>query len=527
MTSRDARRLGSRLLISLALLAAVIATTTTAAGAAANVQVTPDVPHSYQEPTLVIDPHNPAHLAVSYQDGLQKPPCGLALSSDNGATWTNSVIAGTGGQLTLPTGYDTCRDTALSYGPDGTLYYVVQASASNRFNVSTVAMTSSSDGGKTFAPLVPVAPSSTDTTDLGYYQPSIAVDPSSGRVFIAWLHYLQFSQDTVVESASSSDRGHTFSAAVRISPDEEAKTGSVAVAADGSRVVVAWLDATAWNVAKGQTGAAPCPASGCPPLVARARTSTDQGRTFGQLVTVDDHIASGANDPWRFSRLLTMTSRAGMKPLVMAWWEPQSGLNRVVVATSRDRGEHWSQAHFMTPPAGRDADEQDRSMLAVAPNGRIDLGYADLTPPDASGTRMQSIYTTSSTDGGATFAGAQVVSDQQSNTSVGPARPPGGAQPPSDPSRGAWFGRHFALGATDASTMVAWADSRHGTTTDGRQDVFFAREVAVSMASNTTSVQGNSDSGRTIVIVVVAAVVLILIIALASIIVRRRRHAAS
>ncbi|MGH7685373.1 MAG: sialidase family protein [Candidatus Dormibacteria bacterium] len=527
MSAARARRLGGRSLIAVALFGGLMATSINATATVANIQVTPDVPHSYQEPTLVVDPHNAAHLAVSYQDGLQKPPCGLSLSRDTGATWTNSVVAGPGGQLPLPAGYDTCRDTALSFGPEGTLYYVVQASDSNRFNVSTVSVTSSSDGGRTFAPLVPVAPSSTDTTDLGYYQPSIAVDVSNGRVSIAWLHYLQFSQDTVVETASSSDHGHTFSSPVRISPAEETKTGSVAMVAGSGRVVVAWLDATAWSVAKGQGGATPCPANGCPPLLAHVRTSTDNGASFGQMVTVDDHIASGANDPWRFSRLLTMTARASLQPLVIAWWEPQADLNRVVVARSSDRGAQWFQPQVVTPPAGHDADEQDRAMLAVAPNGRIDMGYADLTPADATGTRTQSIYTASSTDGGATFAAGQLVSDQASNASIGPARPPGGAQPPSDPSRGAWFGRHFGLSATDGSTLLVWADSRRGTLTDGRQDVLFARLSAVRTASDATSAQGGSDSGRIIVIAVAAAAALIVVIAVVSIALRRWRRAHS
>lgn len=503
--------------------AATIPAAAAAAAAPANVAVTPAQPRSYQEPTLAVDPRSASHLAVSYQDGLQKPLCGLATSNDAGATWTNRTLAGPGGLLTLPAGYDTCRDTAIAFGPDGTLFYVVQASDSNRFNVSTVTIAASRDGGATFSPLVPVRPATTDTTDIGFYQPSVAVDATSGRVHVAWLHYRQFSQNTVVETASSTDHGRTFSAPVQVSADGQTQTGSVTVVAgQGGRVTVAWLDATAWIHAKGPSGSAPCPAGGCPPFAVEVRTSTDQGRSFGSMVTVDNHVASGSNDPWRFSRLLTMAGGTAAGPLALAWWEPSGGFNRVVVAASSDRGAHWSAPSPVAPPAGHEGDEQDRAMLAVAPSGRVDLAYADLTPADASGARAQSVFEAFSTDGGRAFSAARQVTDVASNTSVGPARPPGGSQPPSDPSRGAWFGRHFGLVALDAATLVAWADSRRGTPPDGRQDVYFARVVAATPASTTTSAPAG-DSARVILIVAVAVVVALAIAVALFIVVRRRR----
>jgi len=104
-------------------------------------------------------------------------------------------------------------------GPDGTLY-VVWADGTH------VVFTYSKDGGRTFAPsrgIIPVAPpyfhiSDVDRTD-GF--PVISIDPRGGNdaglLYVTWSDYRN--GDVDVFCSTSSDRGQTWTPAVRVNSD--------------------------------------------------------------------------------------------------------------------------------------------------------------------------------------------------------------------------------------------------------------------------------------------------------------------
>lgn len=443
-----------------------------------NVAVTPATLAPFQNPTVAIDPTDGRQLAVSYQEGLTGPRCDLARSRDGGWAWSTRVVIGPGGQWPVPTGFDTCRDTVVAYGPDGSLYYLAQVSDSTNGNYSQLFMTVSADGGTTFGQPVQVRASEVGAPDnghLGTFQPAMAVDPVSGRVYVTWLHYDVYSLYTFVEVASSGDHGATFTAPLQLSavdPNQNQQSGSVTTAVDAAgRVSVAWVDATAWRAAKGPYGGDPCPTGGCPPFVVLLASSSDQGASFGQPVVVDAGVASGVNDPWRFSHLLALAAGAPGQ-LSLAWWEPQDGLNRVMQTASADGGATWRPPSPVGAAAGTAGHEQDRPMVSMAPGGRVDVAFYDLAPVQG-GTRLQDVYVASAPSPGAAFAPPRKLSTAPSDTSVGPPAPPGFGQPPSDPSRPAWFGRHLGI-ASGRTPVVAWTDSRRGTVADGKQDVYLA-----------------------------------------------------
>lgn len=479
---RRARRAVKRIL-GIAALATILAAVTTAAAGAQTV-ASNDIPitdtqlHSYQQPTVAVDPINAKHLAVSFQDGLQTPPCYLAQSFDTGATWSVQTVMGPGGKLAIPSGafaYDTCRNQLIVFGPSGIMYYVVQVSSSTHFNFSEIVVTTTTDNGATFtAPVLISTSDTTDSTDIGTFQPSAAVDPSNGELYVTWLHYRQFATYTYVEVSSSTDNGKTFTNRQQLSivdPKENQQTGSVVVGVDATgEVFVAWLDALNWRNAKGQFGVDPCPAypAGCPPFELLIRSSTDHGKTFSAQRTVDPAITSGQNDPWRFSHLVSLSVGPAAGELSMDWTEPVNGLNRIEFTHSPDAGATWSTPLPISPPPGLGADEQDRALVSVAANGRINVAYYDLTPADSSGNRLQDTYEASSTDGGVSFGTPVKLSSAQSSTDVGPPNPG------TDLARVSWFGRNFGLASSGDTAYVAWTDSRRGTVDNTKQDVFFA-----------------------------------------------------
>ncbi|MGH7685369.1 MAG: sialidase family protein [Candidatus Dormibacteria bacterium] len=477
------RRAVARVLAAAA-LSVVVAAATTAAVGAQNVAST-DTPitdtqlHSYQQPTIAVDPGNAAHLAVSFQDGLQTPPCYLAQSFDAGATWAVETVMGPGGKLAIPSGafaYDTCRNQLIVFGPSGIMYYVVQVSSSTHYNFSEVVVTTTTDHGATFtAPVVVSTSDTTDSTDIGTFQPSAAVDPTNGELYVTWLHYRQFAGYTYVEVSSSTDNGKTFTNRQQLStidPNQLQQTGSTVVGVDATgEVYVAWLDALNWrNFKGGEFGSNPCPAypAGCPPFSLLMRSSTDHGVTFSAQRTVDPAITSGQNDPWRFSHLVSLAVGPAAGELSMDWTEPINGLNRIEFTHSTDAGTTWSTPLPVSPPPGLGADEQDRALVSVSSNGRIDVAYYDLTPADSSGNRLQNTYEASSTDSGVSFATPLKLTSAPSSTNVGPPNPG------TDLARVSWFGRNFGLASSGDTAYAAWTDSRRGTVDNTKQDVFFA-----------------------------------------------------
>jgi hypothetical protein len=104
-------------------------------------------------------------------------------------------------------------------GPDGTLY-VVWADGTH------VVFTSSTDGGRTFAPscgIIPVGPPYFQITDVDRTDgfPVISIDPQGGNgaglLYLTWSDYRN--GDVDVFCSTSADRGQTWTPAVRVNSD--------------------------------------------------------------------------------------------------------------------------------------------------------------------------------------------------------------------------------------------------------------------------------------------------------------------
>ncbi|MEJ2007550.1 MAG: sialidase family protein [Acidobacteriota bacterium] len=139
-------------------------------------------------------------------------------SVDDGATWSKPIRIST--QAGLPRDDNgSVEGFSGVVGADGTLY-VVWAGGTH------LVFTYSKDGGRTFAPsrgLIPIAPpyfhiSNIDRTD-GF--PSVSIDPhganGAGLLYVTWSDYRN--GDVDVFCSTSSDRGQTWTPAVRVNSD--------------------------------------------------------------------------------------------------------------------------------------------------------------------------------------------------------------------------------------------------------------------------------------------------------------------
>jgi len=395
----------------------------------------------------------------------------LALSNDGGATWSTQIVAsaaGEGGTFTFPEGYTTCgvflrpfkSRPAVAYGPNGTLYYVYTPDGNRQS--SRVYITRSSDGGTTFDQPKLVDPSVPQ--DRNDYLPDVAVDQGSGRVYVSWSRY--GGNDQHILSASSGDRGQTFSAPIRVSPRTHInpEENQPAVGPDG-KLYVSYFDKGLWYASVGvQSG------------TFYVATSSNGGQTFGapvQAGTAGSLMCNGLQCEIHYDDLSNLYAiAAGRSPgqLFMVWHDRLlSGRYRIFFAASGDAGATWASPKVVGLPSGSEGNDQHRPGIAVAPNGRIDLAYYDLTPDV-----FQDVYSISSCDRGATFSAPQKLTSVSYDATIGPrsfaSRTRAGTAPP---ERFSLFGEAGVV-STDARLAAAWTDSRRGTRTDAKQDVFSA-----------------------------------------------------
>lgn len=466
-------RLAAWASLALALLGALAGTAT--AQIPNNVAVTPNIPFAYESTSLAVDPVRPGHIAVAYMEGIDKKACGLALSNDGGATWRAELFLGPMGRFPVPEGFSGCTDVfgnehgdsppQVAYGPDGTLYYYSLAErrrpASHRVFISR-----SSDGGATFSQPKQVDPGATGVAD---FNQAIALDPESGTIYSTWTRVPCpqgiCSYGSQIAVSSSADGGQSFTSPVAASPASQVfHDDSFPVVGPDGAVHVSWVDDTEFLASGGMGGGR-----------LHVASSSDRASSFGAPVSVTKLAgacnANGCDELHYnvFADVHAIAAGRSAGEVFVAWFDrPASGGKyRIHFSASRDAEKSFSEPKVYGIPQGREADEQHRPSLAVAPNGRIDLAYYDITAPDTSGARTHNVYRTYSCDGGRSFSSPEKVTDVASNAAIGP--------PPTYGGKVAPVGR-VGLAASGTRTFVSWTDSRREdpTADDAKQDVFFA-----------------------------------------------------
>ena len=145
---------------------------------------------------------------------LEKSIILFSRSTDGGVTWSKPIeISSHEGLPRDETG--SVEGFTGAVGGDGTIY-VAWADGSE------IAFASSRDGGQSFSrsrSILKTAPSYFDVFNVsrGNGFPQIGVDPRSNRLFVTWADYRN--GDIDVFSSSSSDKGKSWSPAVRVNSD--------------------------------------------------------------------------------------------------------------------------------------------------------------------------------------------------------------------------------------------------------------------------------------------------------------------
>jgi hypothetical protein len=436
--------------------AAVAGITSTAIASAppANAPVSDTQPFDYQSPSIAVNPRAHRQVAVAYFERTQTHHCLLGLSSNGGASWSSFVLIGAGGMFPIPGGQSRCTEARALYTPDGTLYYIFNASSFATGYSALLYVTISKDGGKTFS-----TPQSVDTTQppasatvpFADDEPKFTVDPSTGIVYGAWTRYSSDFSESEVVFGYVRQGSTTFSQSKVVSPLTNLSADIPAVAARAGRVYY---------------GYEASPTNGAPGQQISLVTSTDNGASFSPAQTIDvppactsgltcndavgDQTFSLAAGPPATDAFLSYTANVG-----------DTTVNpRIHFSATHDGGRSWSAGRVIGVPADRPNHIQILSSISEAPDGRLDVAYYDLTPDH----RYEDTYLTYSSNEGATFSVPQRISNTTSDTTIAPKF---------------GFGNDRYAGnlvdSTNDGAYVAWTDSRRASLTNIRQDVFFAK----------------------------------------------------
>jgi hypothetical protein len=435
--------------------------------ATANVQVGEEAEGSViqaaSSPVVVVNPKSARNYVMGHRIERPEFSCAVSVSGDAGASWSPSALA-------LPPGTERCYTTSLAFAEDGTLYLAFVTLAGPG-NVPTGAwLTTSSDGGRTFA-------AARQVLNAEKFMVRVAVDSaaSPARVYLTWVEpagvgLLRMHRPSPVKVAVSTDGGATFGAATTASDPRRERTGAPvpAVGRDGAFHIL-YLD-----YEKDVFDYENQPGTYDGTFTLLLATSMDGGKTFSQVV-VDD----GVVPPEPFLVFTPQFPSLGVDQrtgsLYATWSDGRSGEAAALFSASRDGGRTWRA------PVRLDDGEGDALLpqVSVVPGKRVDVAYADVA-----GDGGTQIHVIASSDGGQTFGPAQPL-----NTPFRRAFLP---QSPRD-GGGPDLGSTLGLLSTESGAYVAWPDTRKGSRSTLRTDIVGASVDLTTLAKPRRPAPAGSD----------------------------------
>lgn len=266
----------------------------------------------------------------------------MSRSTDDGRTWSKPIEIDSHPGLPRDDN-GAAEGFAGAVGPDGTLYAVWSED-------NDIVLTSSSDGGKNFAPARPIIHTAPimfalQTLDRANGFPQIAIDPHSRRLFVTWSDYRN--GDVDVFCSTSNDGGKTWSAPVRVNNDG---------VHNGADQFFQWL---AVDPTDGAANVIFYDRRGDPQnrrqIVVLAR-STDGGVSFQNYAWTTDPFEAGGFFFGDYSG-------------IAAWGGRVYGV--------------WTEQPATAPEAGKNADEANSKARGTL----VKVGVADFTPGASGSTR--------------------------------------------------------------------------------------------------------------------------------------------
>jgi hypothetical protein len=440
----------------------------------ANIRVSHDAYLAHSEPEVAENPHNPLNLVggSKFFTNIQhyEFKIGTYVSFDGGCTWTD------GGVLPGFTNEALTSDVTFGFSEHNNVYVAV-LDTDNR-NQSGVAVSTSTDGGKTFGEPATVY---NDTTGVVFSdKPWLAVDdtngPYSGSLYVVWSYDYNVYRGRLCNSntlgcpqevgfAKSTDGGKTFSPVKLIEGSAPFCTNSTLYRIKNSHKCDAALGATPVVLPDGTIAVmyAYIDLSNTQNIATRILvvTSSDGGATWSapvRIATVHDIPYRFPGENFRTAPLPAFAADPQTGQLYVAWSDERQGKSDIVLTTSTNKGKTWSApVKVNDDPAGTGA-QHFQQQLAVAPDGVVSVSYFS-TQVDPQ-HRLIDTFLAQSTDHGKTFLPALRVTTQSWNPYV---------DEPIDFNDLGFIGDYQGLAADNQFVHPFWNDTRTGS-----QEIFTA-----------------------------------------------------
>jgi hypothetical protein len=440
---------------------------------------------SQNEPTVAVDPRNPAVVVAGSNDYCAQIVngdvwAGYYRSTDGGQTWADSLVPGypadgsPAGMASPAHGVcGAAGDPTQAFDTGGRLFYgFICFNRAKPVNGGIYVATYGSDGA-TYLRTVEVAKGSPSAqfNGSGAFQDkgNVVVDqgssPYAGTVYVTWSRYAGKAANNAVFFSRSGDHGQSFSSPIHIDAGSgSASFADAAVGPDGAVYVtyrtyaIQGQTADAFWIVKSSDGGR---TFGVPRLVASITPfSSDQftGGTGG-VDCGDGPFACPSGFTFsRFDSLSAVAADATGAHVVYAA-RSSSGQGKVYVRNSPD-GVSWSTpastldavptGHQWTP----DIASADGRLDVVFYDSRGDPGYAPNVPPGNTATGANSgdvinTFLAQSTDGGATWSETP-LSTHGSNFGWETH----GAR------RDGFWGDYIYISAVPGAVTSVWTDSR-------------------------------------------------------------------
>ncbi len=436
----------------------------------ANIQVSHDSYLAHSEPMLVEDPANPLHL-VGGSKFFTDPAhyrfqIGYFASFDGGCTWVDGgVLPGFAHDVTT-------SDISFAFGPHNRVYAAVLDVPNTLQGASGIAISTSTDGGRTFGSPVNAF---LDTSGRTFSdKPWIAVDqtkgPHSGNVYVAWSYDHGGScgdGNTCSEELAfsrSTDGGRTFSPLRLIEGNAPFCKNPV----PGRPAAKTTCDAAQGIIpAVGPDGLLSLAfpyidlAGHAIPTRLLLTTSADGGDTWSApvlIATIHDIAGRFPHERYRNLSLPAFAADLRSGQLYITWADKGSGDADILFATSKDRGKTWSAPVRVNDDPIGDGANQFQPQMVVAPNGVVSISFFD-TRVDPH-HRLIDVYLAQSVNGGVSFLKNVRATTQSWDPAVGA---------PIDEYSQQFIGDYQGLAADSHFVHPFWNDTR-----TGRQEIFTA-----------------------------------------------------
>ncbi|MGA1873262.1 MAG: sialidase family protein [Thermoplasmatota archaeon] len=423
-----------------------------------------DIQAANNEPGLAVNPTNPMNIVAGSND-YGGPSgdvwCGYYYTFDGGETWDSGYIPGIDGDRSSPLWpFAGAGDPVVVFGPDGTCYYAGiafqrEAELGNiRKPGSGIFVARSDDGGRTFdmVSVVIQSISSLSNALANFHDKEwVAVDPTTGDVHVTWTAFQLYGVSSAMVHSVSRDRGETWSRPQIISEisrkERQVQGSQVEVTSDGV-VHVSWIE---YDFG-----------------VLRYTRSTDGGNSFEQVKTIasvtplDYYPENGGyRTPTMCDMAVDTSGGNHTDSIYIAWPDRRNGYGQsdIFLIASHDGGESWTEPVKVNNVTGARDNDQWFPAVAVGNDGSVQVMFYDrrLDPEND----LLSLFIAVSYDFGVTWENIQICDTQFDG----------------DNTRGPFIGDYLALSSGPGWTVGIWCDSREGTESNVRSDIWMGKII--------------------------------------------------